>query len=243
MAKGVIHWIDMSEFTNEYDLPVGFPLSDWVERPHPPRTPMLGRYCRLEPLDPAVHGRQLFSAYVSQRVDSDWTYLSYGPFESYADYAAWLESVYAGNDPLFHTIIDATTDKAVGLASYLRIVPRHGVIEVGHIHFSPLLQKTPAATEAMYLMMVRVFDELGYRRYEWKCDALNAPSRKAALRYGFSYEGTFRQAIVYKGRNRDTAWFSMLDTEWAVLKPRYEAWLSPDNFDADGRQRQRLGDI
>ena len=204
---------------------------------------MVGRYCRLESLDPAVHGRQLFDAYVRQRVDGDWTYLSYGPFESYAEYGAWLERVYRGDDPLFYAIVDATTDQAVGLASYLRIVPRHGVIEVGHIHYSPLLQKTPSATEAMYLMMVRVFDELGYRRYEWKCDALNAPSRKAALRYGFSYEGTFRQAIVYKGRNRDTAWFSMLDREWAVLKPRYETWLSPDNFDADGRQRRRLGEM
>ena len=141
---------------------------------------------------------------------------------------------------LFFAIIDAATDQAVGLASYLRIVPRHGVIEVGHIHFSPMLQKTPAATEAMYLMMVRAFDELGYRRYEWKCDALNEPSKRAAIRLGFTYEGTFRQATTYKKRNRDTAWFSITDKEWPKIKSGFERWLQAGNFTEKGEQIKSL---
>lgn len=146
----------------------------------------------------------------------------------------------AQDDPLFYAILDKKTEKAVGLASYLRIQPKVGVLEVGHIHYSPLLQKTPLATEAMFLLMRRAFDELGYRRYEWKCDALNAGSRKAALRLGFTFEGIFRQASVYKGRSRDTAWYSVIDREWPALKEAHEAWLSPENFDAQGRQLARL---
>jgi RimJ/RimL family protein N-acetyltransferase len=147
------------------------------------------------------------------------------------------------DDPLFHTIVDASTGKAVGVATFMRVDRTHGVIEVGNINYSPLLQRTPAATEAMFLMMRRAFDELGYRRYEWKCDSLNAPSRAAALRLGFQYEGLFRQAVVYKQRNRDTAWFSMIDSEWPVLQRAYEQWLAPANFDAGGRQRQNLADL
>jgi len=145
-----------------------------------------------------------------------------------------------GEDPLFHAIVERKTGEAVGVASYLRIDPANGVIEVGHINYSPLLQRTRAATEAMFLMMRRVFDELGYRRYEWKCDALNAPSRAAAGRYGFRFEGIFRQATVYKGRNRDTAWYAIIDKDWPALKAAYERWLAPENFDAEGRQRVRL---
>ena len=146
----------------------------------------------------------------------------------------------AGADPLFHAIIDNQSGKAVGVAAFLRIDPANGVMEVGHINYSPRLQRTVMATEAMALMMRRVFDELGYRRYEWKCDSLNAPSRAAAKRLGFGYEGTFRQAIVYKGRNRDSAWFSITDREWPILRTEYDRWLAPDNFDAEGRQRSRL---
>jgi RimJ/RimL family protein N-acetyltransferase len=171
----------------------------------------------------------------------NWTYLSAGPFKGFEGYRAWLDKVAPQDDPLFHTIIDLATGKAVGVAAYMRIVPAHGVIEVGHINYSPLLQRKPAATEAMFLMMARVFDELGYRRYEWKCDSLNAPSWAAALRLGFQYEGLFRQAVVNKGRNRDTAWFSILDGEWPALKRAYGAWLAEGNFDAEGRQRQSLG--
>jgi RimJ/RimL family protein N-acetyltransferase len=146
-----------------------------------------------------------------------------------------------GDDPLFHTIVDLESGKAIGVASYLRIEPRIGVIETGHIHYSPLLQRQPAATEAMFLMMRRVFAELGYRRYEWKCDALNAPSRRAALRLGFRFEGIFRQATLYKGRNRDTAWYSIIDQEWPALSDAYRLWLDPENFDARGVQQASLG--
>jgi RimJ/RimL family protein N-acetyltransferase len=149
----------------------------------------------------------------------------------------------AGADPMFHAIIDLTTGKPVGVATLMRIDAANGVIETGHLNYSPLLQHQPAATEAMYLLMRRVFDELGYRRYEWKCDSLNAPSRAAAQRLGFKYEGTFRQHMVPKGRNRDTAWFSILDTEWPGLKLGFEQWLAPSNFDAEGRQRRSLRDF
>ncbi|HEU5318638.1 MAG TPA: GNAT family protein, partial [Chloroflexota bacterium] len=172
-----------------------------------------------------------------------WTYLSVGPFDDVPTYRAWLESVAPGEDPLFHTIVDLKTGNPVGLAAYLRIDPPNGVIEVGHLQFSPLLQKTPVATEATYLMMRRALEELGYRRYEWKCDSLNAPSRAAAQRYGFTFEGIFRQAIVYRARNRDTAWFSILDHEWPTLKRAFERWLDPANFDRQGRQRARLADL
>jgi RimJ/RimL family protein N-acetyltransferase len=148
--------------------------------------------------------------------------------------------VAKGDDPLFHTIVDNQTGKAVGVATFMRIDRANGVIEVGNINYSPLLQRTPAATEAMFLMMRRVFDELGYRRYEWKCDSLNAPSRAAALRLGFQFEGIFRQAVVYKGRNRDTAWFSIIDREWPALRGAYEQWLEAANFDTEGRQRRKL---
>ena len=141
---------------------------------------------------------------------------------------------------MFFTIIERATSRALGLASFLRIEPKVGVIEVGHINFAPVLQRTPHGTEAMFLMMCRVFDELGYRRYEWKCDALNAPSYRAAERLGFVYEGTFRQATMYKGRNRDTSWYAIIDKDWPALKEAYEAWLNPDNFDADGEQRKKL---
>ncbi|WP_439817909.1 GNAT family N-acetyltransferase [Zavarzinia sp. CC-PAN008] len=201
---------------------------------------MTGRFCTLEPLDPARHAADLFAANARDGEGRNWTYLPYGPFADLGDYRAWMERTCLGDDPLFHAIIDHATDKAVGVASYLRIEPAVGVIEVGHINYSPLLQRTPAATEAMVLMMARVFDELGYRRYEWKCDALNAPSRRAAARLGFRYEGLFRQATLYKGRNRDTAWFSIIDSEWPAIRAAFQAWLDAANFDADGRQRTAL---
>ena len=169
-----------------------------------------------------------------------WTYLSSDSFERLEDYRAWLTPMAQSQDPLFHTIVDRGTGMPAGIAAYLRIDPPMGVIEVGHIAFSPLLQRTPAATEAMYLLMRRAFDELGYRRYEWKCDSLNAPSRAAADRLGFRYEGIFRQALVYKGRNRDTAWYSIVDKEWPARKAAFEAWLDPSNFAADGRQIRPL---
>jgi RimJ/RimL family protein N-acetyltransferase len=230
----------MSERTNDLGQPVGAELAGWTARPAPPRTPMQGRLCHLESYDGARHGQDLFAAYTLDAEARNWTYLGYGPFATSEEFARFAEATYTGDDPLFHAIIDRETGRAVGVASYLRIDPANGVVEVGHIHFSPAMQGTALATEAMYLMMRRVFDELGYRRYEWKCDALNAPSRRAAARLGFTYEGTFRQAMIYKGRNRDTAWFSILDGEWPAIRDAFESWLDPANFDEAGRQKCRL---
>ena len=228
---------------NHLGQPIGPPLPGWTPRPRPPRSPTTGRYCRVEPVDPAAHTADLFAANALDVEGRMWTYLSVGPFADEPSYRAWLQSIQSSEDPLFHAVVDTRTGKAVGIASYLRIEPAQGVIEVGHLQFSPLLQRTPAATEAMYLMMRRAFDELGYRRYEWKCDSLNAPSRAAALRYGFTFEGIFRQAIVYRGRSRDTAWFSIVDSEWPAIKRAFQRWLDPSNFDSEVRQRARLSDL
>ena len=229
--------------TNALDQPIGAPVPNWTPRPRPPRTPMHGRFCTVEPLDAARHAGDLFAANRLKPDGANWTYLPYGPFDRIMDYRAWAEKCTASEDPLFQAILDAKTGKAAGVASYMRIDPANGVIETGHLNFSLLLQRQPTATEAMFLMMTRVFDELGYRRYEWKCDALNAPSRRAALRLGFTFEGIFRQAVVHKDRNRDTAWFSIIDSEWSALKTAYQTWLAPDNFDATGQQKQRLPDL
>jgi RimJ/RimL family protein N-acetyltransferase len=225
---------------NALGQPIGFPLPTWQPQPRPPRTPMEGRFCRVEPLDPQRHTADLFAANSADKDGRNWTYLPYGPFAAIADYRGWVEQASRGDDPLFHAILDLPSGRAVGVASYMRIDPAMGSIEVGGINYSPLLQRRPAATEAMYLMMRRVFDELGYRRYEWKCDELNAPSRSAAERFGFRFEGIFRQVVVYKGRNRDTAWFSIIDSEWPALKSAFERWLAPENFDGAGRQRRSL---
>ena len=230
----------MSEHMNDLGQPIGFPVPGWTARPRPPREVMEGRYVQLEPVSVEAHAADLFEAFSADGQGRIWTYLPYGPLASVEETAAWMRKTCLGEDPLFHAIVDKTSGRAAGVASYLRIEPAVGVIEVGHINYSPALQRTRGATEAMYLMMARVFDELGYRRYEWKCDALNAPSRAAAERLGFSYEGLFRQATMYKGRNRDTAWYSIIDTEWPRIKAAFEAWLDPANFEADGRQKQAL---
>jgi len=200
---------------------------------------MIGRFCSLELLDPPTHAASLYAANALDVNARNWTYLPYGPFETLERYCAWMNRCCCGSDPLFYAIMDRTQNKAVGVASYLRIDPGNGSIEVGHINYSPLLQRTPAGTEAMYLMMKHAF-ELGYRRYEWKCDALNAPSRAAAQRLGFSFEGIFRQATVVKGRNRDTAWYASIDKEWPALNNAFLRWLDPSNFDETGKQRIRL---
>lgn len=218
---------------------VGVPLADWKRPPRPPRTIMEGRTCRVEPLDVARHADELFAANALDEDGRGWTYLPYGPFADRAAYLEWMRATCLGDDPLFHAITDRVSGRAVGLASYLRIDPAAGSIEVGHLCFSPLLQRSVASTEAMYLMMKRAF-ELGYRRYEWKCDALNEPSRVAAERLGFTFEGVFRRAIVIKQRNRDTAWYSILDSEWPRLDAAFRRWLDPANFAADGTQRERL---
>ena len=200
---------------------------------------MTGRYCRIEPIDPERHAAQLYDANSRDTSGRAWTYL-FAPLPgSFDAYLRWMTATCLGDDPMFHAIVDGATGKAVGVASFMRIDLKNGVIEVGNINSSPLLQRSRAATEAMYLMMKRAF-ALGYRRYEWKCDSLNAPSRAAAQRLGFSYEGIFRQAVVYKGRSRDTAWYAMIDNEWPALDQAFTRWLDPDNFDGQGRQRQRL---
>ncbi len=231
----------MSEVGDEL-AKVGAPLPDWTALPRPDHRLMAGRYGWLEPLAAKSHAASLFAHFREPTEVSGWTYLPYGPFEQPEQLATWAEGHQLGNDPMFFAIIDAATDQAVGVASFLNIQPQTGSIEVGHIHFSPALQKTRLATEAMYLMMKLVF-KLGYRRYEWKCDALNRPSRAAALRFGFSHEGIFRQHLVVKGRNRDTAWHACIDQEWPALKAAYDTWLKPENFDELGRQRQRLVDL
>ena len=225
---------------NEVGQPIGEPVAGWTARPRPPRLPIDGRHCRIEPLDAARHAESLFAAYQLDRTGGLWTYMAYGPFARREEFVAWAEAAARSEDPLYHAIVDRASGRAVGVAAYLRIEPAVGVIEIGAIAYSPLLQRTAAATEAMYLMMRRAFDELGYRRYEWKCDALNAPSRAAADRLGFCFEGVFRQATLYKGRNRDTAWHSIIDREWPERKAAFEAWLDPANFDGEGRQRARL---
>jgi len=232
----------VSERVNRFGQPIGAPVDAWCMRPPPPRTPMIGRYCRLEPLVADAHAASLFAAYGEYPTESNWTYLPYGPFDSVADYAAWIRPMEASLDPVPFAIVAGESAAAVGVASYLRVNPEQGSIEVGHVHYSPALQRTPSATEAMYLMMNRAFDELGYRRYEWKCDSRNASSRAAAERLGFSYEGTFRNALVMKGRNRDTAWFSITVEEWPRVKAALTAWLDPSNFER-GRQKRSLGDF
>jgi len=226
--------------TNEFNQPIGDALpADWRAPPVPLRTNLIGRRVRVEPLDPERHAVDLYEANRLDQSGEGWTYLNYGPFQDQAEYRSWLETDCMGADPMFWAYVDVMTDQAVGLGSYLRINPKDGVIEVGHLRFSPKLQRTALATEAMYLKMKNAFD-LGYRRYEWKCDALNAPSRKAAERYGFKYEGIFRQATHYRGRNRDTAWFSIIDTEWPAVQAAHEAWLAPSNFDDNGQQLKPL---
>lgn len=235
----------MGEATHELNAlgqPVGPLVPDWKPPPVPPREPLQGRFCRLEPLDPSRHARSLFEANQLDRERRNWTYLSYGPFETFDSYLAWLTRAAAGADPMFFAIIDAASQKAAGVAAYLRIDPAAGSIEVGSLNFSPLLQRRPAATEAMVLMMERAFS-LGYRRYEWKTNALNAASRRAAQRLGFSFEGVFRQAAVHKGRNRDTVWYAVIDRDWPQLQAALRRWLDPANFDADGRQRVSLASL
>ena len=230
----------MEQHRNHLGQPVGAPLPGWSPRPLPPRTVMTGRLCTVEPLDPERHAAQLFAAYAEDREGRLWTYLPRGPYRSLDEYRSWAEAACRGDDPLVHAILDNTTGEAVGTAAYMRIERQIGVIEIGSITYSPRLQRRPMATEAMYLMMRRVFDEFGYRRYEWKCDSLNQPSRDAAARLGFRYEGLFRQASITRGRNRDTAWFSIIDGDWPALRAAFEGWLDPANFAADGTQRRNL---
>ncbi len=227
---------------NEFGQPIGFDMQAWQACPRPALMRLNGRFCRLEPLT-VEHTADLFDAFQAPGSDGMWTYMPYGPFETIEELEATVAWAVAQDDPLFYAIVAKDSDRAVGMASYMRIHEAVGVLEVGHIAFAPVLQKTAAATEAMYLMMRHVFDDLGYRRYEWKCDSLNAPSRAASMRFGFQFEGVFRQHLMYKGRNRDTAWFSLLDHEWPARKAAFEAWLAHENFTADGQQIRSLKEL
>jgi RimJ/RimL family protein N-acetyltransferase len=218
----------------------GAALPGWVVPPRPEGEVLEGTWVRLERMDPDAHAADLFRAYSGH--DALWDYLPYGPFSSAAAYHRWAKDSATGNDPLFYVIRQKDSGHCGGVASYLRITPEAGSIEVGHINLSPELNRSRASTEAMFLMMDWAF-RAGYRRYEWKCDALNMPSRIAAQRLGFSFEGVFRQATIVKGRNRDTAWFSIIDGEWPALREAYAAWLDPRNFDEAGRQQESLSDL
>jgi RimJ/RimL family protein N-acetyltransferase len=233
----------MEQNRNAFGQPIGAPLPGWLPRSSPPRSPIEGRFCRVEPLDCDRHAADLFAANGADPEGRNWTYLPQGPYAAFEPYRAALAAAIMREKALAHAIVERGSGRAVGVASYLSIDPPNGTIEIGAINYSPRLQRRAAATEAMYLLMRRVFDELGYRRYEWKCDSLNEPSRAAAQRLGFRYEGLFRQAVVYKGRNRDTAWFSVVDGEWPDLRAAFERWLDPANFDADGRQRSGLASL
>jgi RimJ/RimL family protein N-acetyltransferase len=230
----------MSDTQNSFEQKVGSALPGWTKRPIPPGSLLSGRYCRLEKLNAEHHTSDLHEAHAKAPDERDWTYLPYGPFNDKASFVEHIENAATQTDPLHYAIIDSHSNKAVGSIALMRIDSASGVIEVGHVSYSPLLQRTKAGTEAMYLLIRHVFDDLGYRRCEWKCDNLNLPSRRAAERYGFQYEGTFRQAAVYKGRSRDTAWFSIIDREWPALRSAFEQWLSPENFDDADVQRHSL---
>lgn len=233
----------MVERKNEFGQPIGDTVDGWLSAQRPIRKTLAGTFCRLEPLSVDAHLYDLFNAYSEDSDGKLWTYMAVGPFRLIDDMRLWMVDVCAADDPLFFAIVDIHTGKTTGVAALMRIKPEVGVIEVGSITYSPGLQRTPAATEAMFLLMREVFEVLGYRRYEWKCDSLNHPSKNAAQRLGFTFEGLFRQALVYKGRNRDTAWYSILDSEWPRLKAAYLEWLNPANFDREGVQHQRLQDF
>src|SRR5262245_16073982 len=229
--------------SNATELAMTIDLKSWQTRPRPERRPIEGRHVLLEPLSAARHGDELYSASSVPDVDGRFRYLPDTPPDSRAGFQPWLEQAEASADPLFFAVIDMASGKVAGRQTLMRIDPVHGVIEIGNIYWGPLISKTAAANEAQFLFSKYVFDELGYRRYEWKCNNLNQPSKRAAERFGFKFEGVFRQHLVIKGENRDTAWYSIIDKEWPALRRAYEGWLDPANFDSDGRQKRRLEDF
>jgi RimJ/RimL family protein N-acetyltransferase len=225
--------------TNEHGLPIGPIVPDWTPPPWPAREALAGRFCRLEPLDVTAHAADLHENFCEDTDGRDWSYLPYGPFDSLAAFEAWMADTCFDNDPFFYAIVDVATGRAAGMVSFMRIKPEHGSIEVGHVHYAPAIQRGRVTTEAMYLMMRWAF-AAGYRRYEWKCHTLNQPSRAAAQRLGFSFEGVFRDHLIHRARARDTAWYACIAAEWPVLKAAFETWLDDSNFDADGNQKESL---
>jgi len=230
------------ERKDDLGQPIGRAVEDWAGAQRPERADISGVRCRLERLDADRHAEALHLAYAENHDGGNWTYLPYGPFDSVEAYRGWVLEHQTTEDA-FYAIVDLESSTPVGVASFLRIFPELGSIEVGHLSYAPILQKTPISTEAMYLMMKRVFDDWGYRRYEWKCDSLNGPSRAAAVRLGFRYEGLFRNSLIMKNRNRDTAWFSITEDEWPGIRRAFETWLESRNFDDEGRQVRRLGEL
>jgi RimJ/RimL family protein N-acetyltransferase len=218
-------------------------LSAWTIRPRPQRVTLEGRLVRLEPLDAARHGGGLFEAVSAPGADQRFRWLFEEPPADRAALQPWLDKAAASEDPLFYAVVDRATGRVLGRQALMRIDPAFGVIEIGNICWGPDMARRPAATEAFYLFARHVFDDLGYRRYEWKCNDRNGPSKRAAERFGFTFEGVFRQHMIVKGENRDTAWYSILDGEWPALRAAFEAWLDPSNFDDVGRQKQRLEDL
>jgi RimJ/RimL family protein N-acetyltransferase len=218
-------------------------LPAWTARQRPTVRVLEGQHVRLERLDPARHADELFAASDTAEADQKFRWLYEEPPVDRARFRAWVETVAASEDPLFHAVIDKASGKVAGRQTFMRIDTANGVVEIGNIYWGPLVAGRPAATEALYLFASHVFDDLGYRRFEWKCNDENLPSKKAAARFGFQAEGVFRQHLVVKGLNRDTAWFSMIDKDWVRLRPAYQAWLLPENFDAAGRQRRRLEEV
>ncbi len=207
----------------------------------PDMRPIHGLWMWLEHVSATKHGAALYESFDGKDPNGDiWTYMGYGPWQSFEQFEAWLKEREASRDPWFYAFVNRATGKAVGMGAFMRCDAPNGVIEIGHIWMSPGLQQTREATETIYLMIRHCFDDLGVRRLEWKCDALNEPSRKAALRFGFQYEGIFRQHLIVKGRNRDTAWYAMLDKDWHRVRDSFETWLKPENFDAEGRQKAKL---
>jgi RimJ/RimL family protein N-acetyltransferase len=226
------------------DLNVPEALPDWTPRPRPERIVTEGRFVRIEPLTTARHLAGLFqeSAVADTEAQRRFTWLFETPPASPDDLRVWTNKAEASLDPLFFALIDQATGRVAGRQSLMRIDQTHGVIEIGNIYWGPTIARKPAATEALYLAAAHVFDDLGYRRFEWKCNNDNEPSKKAAIRFGFQAEGVFRQHMVAKGLNRDTAWFAMTDKDWQTLRPAYDTWLDPGNFDAEGTQRRKLED-
>lgn len=222
--------------------PVGPAVKGWSPPPRPLRVDETGRWAAIEALTPCEHAAPLHDAFADDPEGRIWTYMASGPFPDFDAFEAWIEGDCLGDDPLFFAIRDLGSGLVGGMASLMRIAPSAGTIEIGNIALSPRLQRTRAATEGLFLLMDRAF-ALGYRRLEWKCNALNAPSRRAAQRFGFSYEGLFRQHMVVKGRNRDTAWYAIVDGDWPAIRAAYEAWLDPSNFDGEGRQRISLAEL
>lgn len=230
---------------NEFGQPIGPALPHWTPAQPPQPVTLAGQSCTLAPLEADQHASDLFNAYALAPDDSAWTYMKDGPFATSADYFTWARKAQASTDPRHYVVLlkssaDQPATKPAGTMALVRQDPNNGVVEVGTVQFSPLLQRTRAATEAQFLLMRYVFDDLGYRRYEWKCDDLHSVSRRAATRLGFTYEGTFRNAVVYKGRSRDTAWFAITDAEWPAVRAGFERWLDPANFNADGTQIRSL---